>query len=222
MTPAALARPAEGARLLEPSISYATCAALAVTPELLSRPTPCREWDLRTLLRHACESLAAFGEGIEAGRVGLDPAAEDRMLAADPARAFRDRASQLLDAWTGHGDQRQVIEIAGCPLAAGVIATVAALEVAVHGWDISQACGQRQPIPRALATALLAIAPVLIPSTGRHPLFAAPVTPAAAASPSDRLAAFLGRSPGPAPMPGHRPASRVSRTGPGPRWRSSG
>ncbi len=28
------------------------------------------------LLGHASESLAAVGEGIEAGRVGLDPAAE--------------------------------------------------------------------------------------------------------------------------------------------------
>src|SRR5581483_9189468 len=83
MTPAAAtAWPADGARLLEPSISYALGATLAVTPELLSRPTPCAEWDLRTLLRHACESLAAFGEGIQAGRVGLNPAAEDGDLAA--------------------------------------------------------------------------------------------------------------------------------------------
>jgi uncharacterized protein (TIGR03086 family) len=187
--------PAEGPKLLEPSISYALGVALAVTPELLSRPTPCGQWDLRMLLRHACESLAAFGEGIEAGRVALDPAAEDGVLAADPARAFRDRAGQLLDAWTGPGHQRQVVEIAGCPLAASVMAAAAALEVAVHGWDITRACGQRQPIPRALATGLLAIAPVLVPRTGRHPLFAAPVTVAATAGPSDRLAAFLGRSP---------------------------
>jgi hypothetical protein len=114
--------PAEGARILEPSIGYALGAVLAVTPELLSRPTPCRGWDLRMLLRHASESLAAIGEGIEAGRVGLRPAAEDGDLAADPAGAFRDRA-------------------------------------------------------------------------GRHPLFAAPVTVPAAAAPSDRLAAFLGRTP---------------------------
>jgi hypothetical protein len=105
----------------------------------------------------------------------------------------------LLDAWTGPGHQRQVVEIAGCPLAANVMAGAAALEVAVHGWDISLACAQRQPIPRALATGLLAIAPVLVPRTGRHPLFAAPVTVAATAGPSDRLAAFLGRSPGIAP-----------------------
>jgi uncharacterized protein (TIGR03086 family) len=77
------------------------------------------------------------------------------------------------------------------------MAAVAALEIAVHGWDISQACGQRQPIPRALATALLEIALVLVPSTGRQSLFAAPVTVPATAAPSDRLAAFLGRTPRP-------------------------
>lgn len=198
MTQAATAAwPAEGARLLKPSISYALGAVLAVTPELLSRPTPCRGWDLRMLLRHASESVAAIGEGIEAGRVGLDPAAEDGDLAADPARAFRDRAGQLLDACTGPGYRRQVIEIAGCPLAASVMAAAAALEVAVHGWDISRACGQHQPIPPALATSLLAIAPALVPRTGRHPLFAAPVTIPATASPSHRLAAFLGRTPRP-------------------------
>ena len=192
--PAPVAWPAEGARLLEPSISYALGAVVAVTPELLSRPTPCQEWDLRMLLRHASESLAAIAEGIGSGRVGLDPAAEDGDLAADPARAFRDRAGSLLDAWTSPGHQRQVIEIAGCPLAASVMAGAAALEVAVHGWDVSRACGQRQPIPRALATGLLAIAPLLVPRTGRHPLFAAPVTVPATAGPGDQLAAFLGRS----------------------------
>ena len=118
--PAPAAWPAEGAWLLEPSISYALGAVVAITPELLSRRTPCRDWDLRMLLRHASESLAAIAEGIETGRVGLDPAAEDGDLAADPARAFRDRAGRLLDAWTSPGYQGQVIEIAGCPLAASV------------------------------------------------------------------------------------------------------
>ncbi len=204
MTSAARAAwPTDGARLLEPSVSYALGVVVAVTPEILPRPTPCREWDLRMLLRHACESLAAFGEGIDAGRVGLSPSVEDGDLATDPAQAFRDRAGQLLDAWTSPGLQRQVVDIAGCPLAAGVMAATAALEVAVHGWDISRACGECQPIPRALASGLLAIAPVLVPRTGRHPLFAAPVAVAATAGPSDRLTAFLGRFLGIPSMPGH-------------------
>jgi uncharacterized protein (TIGR03086 family) len=187
--------PAEAARLLEPSITYALGVAMAVTPDLLSLPTPCRQWDLRMLLRHASESLAAIAEGIRTGTVGLDPAAEDRAVAADPARAFCDRASQLRAAWPGPGHQRQVIEIADCPLAASVMAAAAALEIAVHGWDISRACGQRQPIPPALATDLLVMAQVLVPRAGRHPLFMAPVGVPATASPSDRLAAFLGRAP---------------------------
>ena len=113
--PALAAWPAESARLLEPSISYALGAVVAITPELLSRRTPCRDWDLRMLLRHASESLAAIAEGIETGRVDLDPAAEDGDLAADPAQAFRDRAGRLLDARTSPGHQGQVIDIAGCP-----------------------------------------------------------------------------------------------------------
>lgn len=193
--PAPAAWRAEGARLLEPSISYALGAVVAITPELLSRRTPCRDWDLRMLLRHASESLAAIVEGIETGRVGLDPATEDGDLAADPTQAFRDRAGRLLDAWTSPGRQGQVIEIAGCPLAASVMVGAAALEVAVHGWDMEWASGQRQPIPRALATGLLTIAPLLVPRAGRHPLFAAPVTVPATADPSDQLAAFLGRTP---------------------------
>jgi uncharacterized protein (TIGR03086 family) len=201
---AATRGPAEGAWLLEPSIRYALAVVAAVRPEFLSRPTPCREWDLRMLLRHACESLATIGESIEAGCVGLNPAAEDDDVAADPARAFGDRACRLLDAWASPRRQRQVIEIAGCPLAAGVMAAAAALEIAVHGWDITWACGRYRPIPRALATDLLVTAPVLVPGTGRHPLFAAPVTVAATASPSDRLAAFLGRTPRPTHLPGPR------------------
>ncbi len=202
MTVAAQAAwPTDGTPLLEPSVTYTVGVVLAITPELLSRPTPCREWDLRMLLRHASESMAALRESIETGRIGPDPAAEDDDLVADPVRAFRDRACQLLDTWTSSGHRRQIIQIVDCPLAASLMAATAALEIAVHGWDISQACGQREPIPRALATALLAIAPALVPSAGRHPLFAEPVIAAATAGPSDRLAAYLGRSPVGSPAP---------------------
>jgi uncharacterized protein (TIGR03086 family) len=190
-------RPAEVAWLLEPSISYALAEVAAVTPEFLSRPTPCREWDLRMLLRHACESLATIGAGIEAGRVGLNPAAEDDNVAADPARAFRGRARHLLDKWA---NPCRVIEIEGCPLAAGVMAATAALEIAVHGWDIAVACGAGRPVPPGLATALLAIAPLVIGPADRAGLFAEPVLLPGPACPGDQLVAFLGRHPA---IPGH-------------------
>jgi len=179
--------------LLEQAISYAGLSVLDVTPALLPRPTPCRGWNLEMLLRHASESLAALHDGTVTGHVALIPAAPDRDQATDPARTFRDRAGRLLAARAGTGCRRQVLDIGDLPLPAIAIECAGAIEIAVHGWDISQACGRSRPIPDALAASLLAIAPVLIPETGRQPLFSPPVTAAAQASPGDRLVAYLGR-----------------------------
>jgi uncharacterized protein (TIGR03086 family) len=179
--------------LLDRAVSYAVSAVSDVTPALLPRPTPCQGWNLEMLLRHACESLAALHSGIVAGSVGLIPVPPDPALAAEPARVFRERARQLHTALALLGSRHRAVDVAGRPLAAIVMECAGALEVAVHGWDISQACGQRTPLPDTLATDLLAIAPLLVPETGRHPLFKPPVTATAQADPGDRLVAFLGR-----------------------------
>jgi uncharacterized protein (TIGR03086 family) len=185
---------AREAGLLESAIGYALGTVQDVTPELLSRPTPCRGWDLRMLLRHSSESLAALREGADSGRVGLCPSAEDDP-AADPVRTFRERASLLLGACASARGPHEVITIADRCIPPGIMAAAGALEIAVHGWDTSRACGDRRPIPAPLAADLLALAPLLVPPLGRHPLFADPVAVARTAGPSDRLAAFLGRAP---------------------------
>ena len=195
MTPGASGGTTGRIRLLESAIGYALAATEAVTPELLPRPTPCREWDLRMLLRHASESLAAIHEGINAGCIGRYPAREDAGVISDPAGAFRERAGQLLDTYASPGCQHEVIHIADGLLARNLMAGAGALEIAVHGWDVSRACGHSQPIPRALAADLLAMAPLLVPGRNRRPLFAEPVSVPPEADPSDRLAAFLGRRP---------------------------
>jgi uncharacterized protein (TIGR03086 family) len=188
-----------GTGLLSRAISYAVEAVLDVTPALLPRPTPCRGWTLEMLLRHASESLNALHDGTVTGHVSLIPAAPDRDPAADPAadpaRIFADRASRLLAARATADRGHQVLDIGDLPLPAIAMECAGAIEVAVHGWDICQACGQHRPIPDTLAASLLAIAPLLIPETGRRPLFSPPITPTAHASPGDRLIAYLGRKP---------------------------
>ena len=196
-----------GTTLLEQAISYAGRSARDVTPALLPRPTPCRGWTLDMLLRHASDSLAALHDGTVTGHVALIPSIPDRDPAADPARTFRDRAVRLLAARATAGRRPQVLDIGDLPLPAIAIECTGAIEIAVHGWDISQACGQHRPIPDALAATLLAIAPLLIPQTGRHRLFSPPVRPAAQASPGDRLVAYLGRKPSAASLRLDHPAS---------------
>jgi uncharacterized protein (TIGR03086 family) len=181
--------------LLEPAIGYALAVVEGVTPDLLAHPTPCRGWDVRMLLRHASESLAALREGIDGGRIGLDPAPEE--VSGDPVEVFRERAGQLLGAWTGAAGRPALIAVADRCLTLTLMAGTGALELAVHGWDLSWACGQHEPIPQALATGLLPTSALLVPLAGRYPLFGPPVTVPPTASPSDRLVAYLGRNPRP-------------------------
>jgi len=179
--------------LLEQAISYAWRSVTDVTPALLPSPTPCRGWNLDMLLRHASESLDALHDATVTGHVALTAATPGRDLAADPARVFRDRAVRLLAARATTDRRHQVFDIGDLPLPAIAMECAGAIEIAVHGWDVSQACGQHRPIPDALAASLLAIAPLLIPETGRHPQFSPPVIATAQAGPGDRLVAYLGR-----------------------------
>jgi hypothetical protein len=43
-----------------------------------------------------------------------------------------------------------------------MVAVSGAIEITVHGWDISVACGARRPVLPGLAAVLLPIAPLLI------------------------------------------------------------
>lgn len=177
---------------LTQAIRYALGAARTIAPEQLLNPTPCQGWDLRMLLKHATESLTGLREGISLGRVSLVPADNP---GAPPVQGFRDQARLLLEALPGRAHRRQDISIGGFPLRADAITAIGALEIAVHGWDISQASATCQPIPPLLATGLLATALLLVPANNRHPLFAAPVSTTTKAHPSDQLVAFLGRTP---------------------------
>jgi uncharacterized protein (TIGR03086 family) len=181
--------------LLEQAISYAARSVHDVTPALLPRPTPCRGWNLEMLLRHAGESLVTLHEATITGRIALIPTVTGRDAAADPARTFRDRAARLVAARATAERGCQVVDIGDLALPAIAIECAGAIEIAVHGWDISQACGQNRPIPDALAISLLAIAPVLIPETGRHPQFSPAITATAHSGPGDLLVAYLGRKP---------------------------
>jgi uncharacterized protein (TIGR03086 family) len=181
-----------GVSLLERAVAYALGAVHTVFPPMLSRPTPCRDWDLRVLLWHLNESVAALHEGVRAGRIAMTAAAAVAVDAAatDPVRTFREEARRLLGAWPG---ATALIAIGDCPLTMDLVACAGAVEIAVHGWDVSQATGQRRPIPPALAVDLLPICPLVAGDAIREPFFAPRVPVSPSAGPSERLIAYLGR-----------------------------
>jgi uncharacterized protein (TIGR03086 family) len=187
--------PGQEHRRLTEAVGYADVVLDAVSARPLSTPTPCRAWDLRMLLEHADDSLAVLIEGLTAQQIAEPPPAvppDEARSAADLVGAFRRRAAELLGA-SARADGGGPVSVVGHPLPVDCLRAVGVLEIAVHAWDISQACGQRLPVPEDLAAGLLTQVGVLVPRLGREPLFAAPVPVPARSTSGQRLIAYLGR-----------------------------
>jgi uncharacterized protein (TIGR03086 family) len=190
--------------LLGSAVGYTLGGAALVTPQLLPRPTPCPGWDLEGLLEHLSDSIGVLHEAIATGGVSPGPAPGYHGPGRDPVARLRGRAARLLGACAATGPPGRRVAIGDRELAASMVAVTGAVEIAVHGWDISVACGARRPVPPGLAAVLLPIAPLLITPGSRPGLFADPVRLPGPASPGDQLVAFCGRQPRllTAPAPG--------------------
>ena len=201
--------------LLERALGYTRVTLGDVRPDLhpdvLGRPTPCAAWRLDRLLSHMEDALDAFTEAA-AGLVVVDtpPPVTGRV------ETLRDKACALLGAWARAADEADrapgtangVVRVGDAALVGPVLVATAALEVAVHGWDVGQATGARVPLPVDLAAGLLPVAERLVTGSDRGHRFG-PRRPVAADAPADvRLLAFLGREPtGPAETIGKDPGN---------------
>jgi uncharacterized protein (TIGR03086 family) len=184
-----------GTSLVERAICHASDTVEGIAPASLDLPTPCSAWDLRALLHHVTDSLHVLEESIVTGRIAPEPPRHREHEAADPVACFRDRAQRILESWPRAGTRHDTTTMADRCLPTQVVLPTVALEIAVHSWDISHACGERRPIPASLALELLFFAPLLVDGTTRPDLFADPVPVSPGSSPGDRLVAFLGRNP---------------------------
>jgi uncharacterized protein (TIGR03086 family) len=208
--------PSGATGLLVGAISYMLGVCALVGPGDMALPTPCADWDLAMLLAHLSDSMADLETALRTGTLDLERPPDQAV--GDPVETLRDRAAQLLcTAYCCDGPER-FVAVGGLPVPAGLVACTGAVEIAVHGWDVSAArggagcggagCGGAgyggagyggaRPIPAALATRMLRLGPLLV--TGREGLFAVPVDVPAQASPGDRLVGYLGRRPGCAPL----------------------
>lgn len=178
--------------LLERSIGFTRLQLQVVTPAMLCRPTPCTAWTLADLLDHMADSLDTLTEAADLGAVTLAPP-PGQPSPVDAVERLRERACSLLGAWSAVAHDEDV-SVGDRAMSSSLLACAGALEVAVHGWDVSQATGAREPIPAALARDLLAWADVLVSDSDRPGRFDHPVD-GPSIGPSSRLLRFVGREP---------------------------
>ncbi|QNN54374.1 maleylpyruvate isomerase N-terminal domain-containing protein [Nocardioides mesophilus] len=206
--------------LLERAVGYTRgCLALVggVPPHAA---TPCASWDLAALLRHMDDSLAAFTEAAELGYVHLgqpSPSPADagggstggtaggtaHGTAGGPVHgtasgtaasvaALKGRACALLAAWAAGA--APAVLVGSAPIRSDLLAAAGSLEIAVHGWDVSVACGAPRPIPDPLARALIEVADLLLDGRTGEGRFAPALDVPPGADASTRLLARVGRA----------------------------
>ncbi|MGS2807946.1 TIGR03086 family metal-binding protein [Nocardia sp. MW-W600-9] len=171
-------------------------------------PTPCSEWTVTQVVQHAAGDqlayAAALGVGPGPSYNPFDPSGSLDGSATDLVRAAVD---QTAAAWATVADDTATVPT---PLPHGdlptpVAATLAALDAAVHAWDIAVATGQPSPLTDDLATHLLTAARTVhaAPGSGEdaeiiEPLRQwgayAPIVDTTSTGPIDDLLHHLGRT----------------------------
>lgn len=171
--------------------AWVTALMSAVTPAQLADPTPCTEFDVRTLCGHliaTARRAAALGEG-------TDVFAVDVVQPEHDADSYAAAAARAIELWS---DDAKLTELVRVPW--GEVPGAGALwgyinEELAHGWDLAQATGQPAEADASAAATTLAVAQLFIPAErGEQIPFDAPVPPRPGAGPTETLANWSGRS----------------------------
>ena len=162
----------------------------------LTAPTPCTEWDLRTLLNHTILWTAYSAER----RARDEPLPEELMstdFVAQPdyAQAYAAQLDKAVAAWSDPGAWDRELTVMGSPTPSADVGALLVTEMVLHGWDIARATGQDYhctgPVLAATAKAVAANAELFRQYQG----FAAPVALPEGAPEFERLLATSGRDP---------------------------
>lgn len=161
----------------------------AVDPAQFGRPTPCADWDVRTLLNHLVwENLLWAGLADQAPR--SDFTADH--LGDDHIEAFRvaSRAARSAFGRPGMLEQRYG------PAPGRRLVEQLVIEMLIHGWDLARALGHPYDDLQHLAEAALPVVREIYGDLPRTTAgsFAPPQPVPDHARPLDRLAAYLGRT----------------------------
>lgn len=160
-----------------------------------AQPTPCAEWEVRTLVNHVCgeqlwaphlvagETIAQVGDRYDGDVLGDDPKTTFRRAVEASTAAFS-RAALDEDVHLSFGD-------VPCRVYLDQMLT----DAEVHGWDLARALGEDAELEPETASYLLPGVQAqeeLLRSSG---MFAEPVPVGADADDATKLLGVLGRRP---------------------------
>ena len=166
-----------------------------VRPEQLADPTPCDDFDVRTLIGHLYAGAGRVRRMGDGGNALEEPFVVTDLADEDLAGGYRARCHAAQQAWRDDAKLTVMVqapwgEVPGALALAGYLT-----EALTHGWDLAVATGQKAEADSVLACIALDAARRALPEHPRGGAVPfAPVVPSAAeAGPTEMLANWMGR-----------------------------
>jgi uncharacterized protein (TIGR03086 family) len=162
------------------------------------RPTPCEAWSVAQVLQHAALDQEVWAAVLSGSPMPAEnPFAPSGQLGTDPLAYAEHALEESVLAWTAIGaDAGQV----PTPLPQGEMAPeraagAAALDAAIHAWDISVSTGQGSPLTPGLARSLMPVATGIVEPLRAFGAYAQAREPGPGAGDDAVLLCYLGRRP---------------------------
>jgi uncharacterized protein (TIGR03086 family) len=162
----------------------------------LDAPTPCNDWDLRTLLNHTILWTSYSAER----RAHGESVSEDLMtkdFTAEPG--FRDdyarQIGEAVKAWADPKAWEGELGVMGDATPAADVGAMLIMEMVLHGWDVAKATGQEYNADDAVAQALLGVVEAQAELFRKYQGFADVVPVPDDATTFDRALSLAGRDP---------------------------
>ncbi len=166
-----------------------------LTEDRWRTPTPCHDWDARTLVNHLVveqwwtphllrgETLEQVGERYDGDLLGDDPVA-----------AWTEAAARSRDAVTAPGALEGRVHTSGQgQIPASMYVGQMTMDLAIHAWDLARALDVDDRLDAELVDELTLALEPQAEQLGATGLFAPPVEVDEAADPQTRLLAIVGR-----------------------------
>jgi uncharacterized protein (TIGR03086 family) len=177
------------------AIDLLTPVVEATRADQLTNATPCEQWTVRDLVSHFVAGGHMFAASLRGTEIDMGAAPGD-LLGDDHIAAYRAAIADFRDAVANLESLEQPANLPIGTVPAEVALRIAAGDLLVHGWDLSQATGQPFEPSDSIVTEIDAFYRMAVTSDLRDGgMFAAEVPLPADSSPLDRLVAFAGREP---------------------------
>lgn len=189
--------------IFQRAVAQSESIIAATRPDQSGLPTPCADWDVRTLVSHMAGGvtrIALIGEGADA--LSIPPFADlGDQQAGDQqdgewAATYRAAGARAAAAWADDAKLDALFAVPWGSVPGRVAVAGYVREVLAHGWDLAVATDQATELDPELGAYGLEISRRSLPADGREGIPFGPVVPApAGAGVYAQLAAWLGRTP---------------------------